>query len=156
LDTERIVLLRQRLADLGWFMRCLNEPLARRANGEDGCTGRFWEGRYKCQALLDERAAVAAMTYVDLNAIRAGITARLDRSAHTSASRRIRDCRKDEAGLRRPDAEDATADHRDFVVHARDITPARRPPAPSGGSGTPGQGIPGTPRFRPRDRLRVS
>jgi hypothetical protein len=57
---------------------------------EDKCTGRFWEGRYKCQALLDDRAVLAAMAYVDLNPIRAGLTRRLDRSAHTSIRRRLR------------------------------------------------------------------
>lgn len=89
-NPERVAVLRRRLCDLGWFMRCLNEPIARRANREDQCKGRFWEGRYKAQALLDDRAVLAAMAYVDLNPIRAGIADRLDRSSHTSIQERVR------------------------------------------------------------------
>lgn len=89
-NPERLAVLRRRLCDLGWLMRCLNEPIARRANAEDQCKGRFWEGRYKAQALLDDRAVLAAMAYVDLNPIRAGITDRLDRSSHTSVQARLR------------------------------------------------------------------
>ena len=88
-DPERIETLRQRLGNLSWLMRCLVEPIARRANREDGCKGRFWEGRYKCQVLCDERALLAAMAYVDLNPIRAGVADRLETSAYTSAAARI-------------------------------------------------------------------
>lgn len=88
-NPERLDTIRGRLASLSWLMRCLVEPIARRANREDGCKGRFWEGRYKCQALCDTRALLAAMAYVDLNPIRAGMTDRLERSAHTSVHERI-------------------------------------------------------------------
>lgn len=86
---ELVSLWGKRLIDISWYMRCLNEAIARQANEEDGCTGRFWEGRFKSQALLDEKALAACLTYVDLNPIRAGMAETPEESDHTSIQERI-------------------------------------------------------------------
>lgn len=86
---ERINLWRERLMSVSWFMRCLNEIIACMANKEDGCTGSFWESRFKSQALLDEGAVLTAMAYVDLNPIHANMAETPESSDFTSIQERI-------------------------------------------------------------------
>ena len=86
---EMIESWRKRLFDISWFMRGVNETIARMANEEEGVKGRFWEGRFKSQALLDEVALLSCMAYVDLNPVRAAIADDLVESDYTSIQQRL-------------------------------------------------------------------
>lgn len=114
---------RHQLMDISWFMRNVNEPIARQANSEDNCTGRFWEGRFKSQALLDEKALAACLAYVDLNPIRADMAKTPETSDHTSVQRRIQSAKTHNAG----DGQSAGASLYPFVGNPREPMPEGLP-----------------------------
>lgn len=81
---------RERLMNISWFMKLLNQNIAFRANSEDNCKGHFFESRFKSQALLDESALLTCMAYVDLNPIRAAMARTPEASDYTSIQERIK------------------------------------------------------------------
>lgn len=88
-DPHRLERARNALGSLSTFMKLLKQPIARRANIEDGCTGHFFEQRFYSGVLLDEEAMVDAMRYVDLNPVRAKIARRLADIKNCSISKRL-------------------------------------------------------------------
>ena len=88
-DAAWLTECRRRLSDLGWFMKLLKEPISRRANREDQCTGAFWEGRFKSIAILDEASLLATCAYIDLNPFADGLAATPEKSPHTSLRARV-------------------------------------------------------------------
>jgi len=102
-DRRKIARWRARLASISWFNKMLKEPIARRANREDHCTGHFWEGRFKSIRLLDRAAVLACMVYVDLNPMRAGMAKALHECSFASILNRLKVLRRpDQRRRRRP------------------------------------------------------
>ncbi len=91
-------------------MRSTSEVIARIANAEEACTGRFWEGRLKATVLTDESAITACMVHVDLNPVRAGLAATPEQSDFTSGQARIADLKSAEE-VSTADAKDLRIEH---------------------------------------------
>ncbi len=71
-NKKEIARLRKRLSCVSWFIGTLCENIARRANKEDDCLGRFWESRYKCRECVSDGGILLCGIYVDLNPEKAG------------------------------------------------------------------------------------
>ncbi len=99
-DFRKMAELRIRLSDISWWMRRLNDKIARKANREDECSGRFWEGRFQAQPLLDEASVLACSVYVDLNPVRAALAETPEESEFTGARDRINDLSRDKGRIR--------------------------------------------------------
>lgn len=89
-DSAKVEKIRKQLGSLSMFMKYLKQPIARRANIEDRCTGHFFEQRFYSGALLDRQAVLAAMAYVDMNPIRAKLASAIDEYPYTSIAQRLK------------------------------------------------------------------
>lgn len=88
-NKKQIAQWRRRLSNISWFMGMLCENIARRANNEDDCHGRFWETRFRCREITDLSGLLLCGIYVDLNPIRAGEAARPETARYTSLCQRL-------------------------------------------------------------------
>ena len=88
-DPQWIATARQRLQNIGWFMKCLKEPLARLANRQDKTRGTFFEGRFKSIAVVDEEALLKICVYIDLNPVAAKVATTPETSDFTSIKQRV-------------------------------------------------------------------
>ena len=89
-----VAAIRVRLSNLGWFMKCLKEPLAKMANKQDECSGAFWDSRFRSVAVLDAESLLATAAYIDLNPLAAGLGTTPESSQHTSLHERVEHCRE--------------------------------------------------------------
>ena len=118
-DPDRLARARGTLGSMSHFMKHLKQPVARRANLEDDCTGHFFEQRFYSGALLTEEALIAAMAYVDLNPVRAELAERIETTRDTSILERLQ-----------VNSAEALADYLRPVVSGLDGWSAAAEPAP--------------------------
>jgi len=125
---------RQRLCNISWVMRLLNEPMARIANAEDETSGHFWESRFKCNPLLDDQGLVTCMVYADLNPIKAGLALTPEASDYTSIQHRIRQLAgvdsEQSSDMAKSDLQDQTKDQAEGSVSLQPVagsSPGRAP-----------------------------
>ena len=141
-DPARLARARRTLGSLSHYMKHVKQPIARRANGEDGCDGHFFEQRFYSGALLSEKAIIAAMAYVDLNPVRDKLARRLEQCRDASVGVRLRENSTDAlAAYLRPLASGLTqpnvprlgvtlADYLDLLRNMADaLTEPRRQPS---------------------------
>lgn len=57
------------------LMQAVGRSYVRQFNQQHGRTGTLWEGRYKSALIQTERYLLACMVYMDLNPVRAGLSA---------------------------------------------------------------------------------
>ena len=100
-DRQKVKELRKRLSDISWWMRFTAEKIARQANREDRCTGRFWQGRFSAVPILDEASLLACAIYVDLNPIRAAMAETPEQSEFTGAKDRIDDLKSSDIKVKK-------------------------------------------------------
>ncbi|MFM8190327.1 MAG: hypothetical protein ACKN85_17715, partial [Pirellula sp.] len=89
-NEKRIAVLREQLSSISWWMRLLCQKIAQRANIEDGGSmGHFWKGRFHATVIEDTDHLLGCSFYVDLNAIKAGLSLGIEDYSYTSAKVRL-------------------------------------------------------------------
>ena len=87
--------LRERLADVSWFMGAFQECISRKINRDDENYGTCWSGPFKLDELADDAAILTCGVYIDLNWIAAQMAETPEESTDTSIGHRIAMLRQD-------------------------------------------------------------
>jgi hypothetical protein len=90
-DVERVACARGALSSISEFMAHLKEPIARRSNFVERCTGCFWQGRFGAERLRDKAELLACSLCANLQPLRAGLATTAEEAAHTSGQARLLD-----------------------------------------------------------------